>query len=85
MAGGRKKDINSIKYSCGKIPFVWKKVLCQLQVINLHGLLVRLSLKRCTWVRAVANKAHGRVGGVKHRQGSVLNGVWQHASQPCAA
>ena len=35
-----------------------------------------------TWVRAVANKAHGGVGGVKHRQGSALDGQWQHASEP---
>lgn len=38
-----------------------------------------------TWVRAVANKAHGRVGGMKHRQGSALDGDWQPASEPCTA
>lgn len=41
--------------------------------------------KSHTWVSAVANKAHGRVGGVKHCQSSTLDGERQHTREPCAA
>lgn len=49
-------------------------------VYTLHGTFVG----HRTWVRAVPDKAHGRVGGMKQRQGGALDGFWQHTMEPCA-